>query len=196
MIVEIEQHIKKNSKDLTIDELWNEYVIASFLNNPSKIEAKKLSEFDDRVLRFIEKKVEKAIIKIDEKKFLLVNLTQTPLSKIGKKKILLYPKISVLVESRNESIKNFSKFNGSFFKDFLFFIGKYTLYITLGLTVYGYNEGYDFEKEYNKYSPIVNEQFQKNKTIVEKELRKKYNEADTLKDEMVDSYNKNVNIRE
>jgi len=196
MIVEIEQHIKKNSKDLTIDELWNEYVIASFLNNPSKIDAKKLSEFDDRVLRFIEKRVEKAIIKIDEKKFLLVNLTQTPLSKIGKKKILLYPKISVLVESRNESIKNFSKFNGSFFKDFLFFIGKYTLYITLGLTVYGYNEGYDFEKEYNKYSPIVNEQFQKNKTIVEKELRKKYNEADTLKDEMLDSYNKNVNIRE
>ncbi len=201
MIKEIETHIKDHASEINLEDLWNEYITASFLHSHSSINEKNLSEFDDRMLMFILRRLEKTIKKLDDKNYVIIKIKDTPLSNNKKTKILLYPGIALLIESRNKSIANFSKLKGGFFKDSLFFLSKYFIYAAVALLAYGYFQNFDFEKEYDKYAPTITKEFTKHSAVVEKELTEKYNAAESLSKEMAEKYkrdvsNSNVNTRD
>ncbi len=192
MINEIEKHIKENARELNLEDLWNEYIIASFMHNHTAIDEKKLSEFDNRMLMFILKRLEKTIQKLNDKNYVIIEIIDTPLSHNKSTKILLYPGITQLIESRNKSIKNFSKLKGGFIKDSLFFITKYIFYTLVILAAYGYVQNFDFQKEFDKYAPIVNKTISENRIVVEKELKEKYSEVKSLTQEMTEKYKRDV----
>ena len=192
MINEIEEHIKSNASNLNLEDLWNEYITASYLHNHAPIDETNLSEFDTRMLMFILRRLEKTIQKLDDKNYVIVKIKETPLSNQKKSKILLYPGIKLLIESRNRSIGKFSKFKGGFVKDSLFFISKYLLYAIIIFIVYGYTQNFNFEQEYKKYAPTVKKSFEKNRVIVEKEFNKKYKDLTSLSKEMSEKYKRDV----
>jgi len=122
---EIENYLK-NIDDLSIEELWNAYVRASYYKNQKRIKVKNLPSFDQETL-------EKVLKKLDGHK-ITIQCVNSPLTE-NEEECILKPNLESLVSLRNLSIQHFTQLKGTIISDIFWFILKYVIYISLVVVI-------------------------------------------------------------
>jgi len=137
---EINEYIKKNIDNLSIEDAWNTYVRASYLNNNKQISLNKLSDFDREFLEKILNKIEN---KEDE---VTISISNSPLF-VKTEEIKLGKNLESLVQLRNYNTNMFKRLKGNVFQDIFMFVLKYMIYLILILVGLQFAKIIDY-KEY------------------------------------------------
>jgi len=120
---EINEYIEKNIDNLSVEDAWNDYVRASYLNDNNPIKASKLSNFDRKLL-------EKILIKFKNKDEITVPISNSPIF-VKTENMHLKNDINHLILQRNYNVGLFKRVHGNTFNDIVIFIIKYFIYFII-----------------------------------------------------------------
>jgi hypothetical protein len=123
---EVEKFLAQNFNNLSITEIWNDYVRASYIHTPRAIKSKNLPSFDEKML-------EKILNKLDgkEKK---IDISYSIFNQ-NKNEYTLQPNKEFLIELRNLTISSFPKLKGNIISDLFMFLLKYSIYIAIAIVL-------------------------------------------------------------